>query len=104
VVAVTGEDRVAALPETPTFAESGLSDLGHQHWYGLLAPAGLEPEVLARLHAAAVGTMQDGELWQNLTHEGATIETTTPERFAALIAEETEAWGRIVRRVGLTLE
>jgi tripartite-type tricarboxylate transporter receptor subunit TctC len=104
VIGVTGEGRVGALPETPTFAEAGLRDLGHQHWYGLLAPAGLPPPVLARLHAAAVATMQDAELWQNLTHEGATIETNTPERFAALIAEETETWGRIIRRVGLTLE
>jgi tripartite-type tricarboxylate transporter receptor subunit TctC len=104
VIAVTGEGRVGALPETPTFAEAGLRDLGHQHWYGLLAPAGVPAPVLARLHAATVATMQDDELWKDLTHEGAAIETNTPERFSALIAEERETWGRIIRRVGLTLE
>jgi tripartite-type tricarboxylate transporter receptor subunit TctC len=104
VIGVTGEGRVGALPEVPTFGEAGLSDLGHQLWYGLLAPAGLPAPVLARLHAATVATMADAELWSSLTHEGATIETNAPDRFAALIAEETEAWGRIVRRVGLTLE
>jgi tripartite-type tricarboxylate transporter receptor subunit TctC len=104
VIGVTGDSRVGALPETPTFAESGLRDLGHQHWYGLLAPAGLPAPVLARLHEATLATMADAELWQNLTHEGATIETNTPERFAALIAEETETWGRIIRRIGLSLE
>jgi tripartite-type tricarboxylate transporter receptor subunit TctC len=54
VIAVTGDSRVGALPETQTFAEAGLRDLGHQHWYGLLAPAGVPAPVLARLHAAAV--------------------------------------------------
>jgi tripartite-type tricarboxylate transporter receptor subunit TctC len=104
VIAVTGDQRVAALPETPTFAESGVRDTGHQHWYGLLAPAGLPAPLLARLHAATVETMQDQELWRNLTHEGATVETQSPEAFAALIAEETETWGRVIRRVGLKLE
>ncbi len=104
VIAVTGETRVPALPDTPTFAESGVRDTGHQHWYGLLAPAGLEAPVLARLHQATVATMGDAELWRNLTHEGATIETNTPEAFGTLIAEETETWGRIIRRIGLTLE
>lgn len=104
VIAVTGDARVPALPDTPTFAESGVRDIGHQHWYGLLAPAGLPAPVLAHLHAATIGTMGDAELWQNLTHEGATIETNTPESFGALIAEETETWGRIIRRIGLSLE
>jgi tripartite-type tricarboxylate transporter receptor subunit TctC len=104
VIGVTGEGRVPALPDVPSFAESGLRDLGHQHWYGLLAPRGLPAPLLARLHAATLATMQDAALWRNLTEEGATIETTTPEGFSALIAEETEAWGRIVRQVGLTLD
>ncbi len=104
VIAVTGSTRVPALPHTPTFAESGVRDTGHQHWYGLLAPAGLPAPVLARVHEATVATMDDAELWRNLTHEGATIETNTPEAFTAMIADETETWGRIIRRIGLTLE
>jgi tripartite-type tricarboxylate transporter receptor subunit TctC len=104
IVAVTGEARVAALPQTQTFAEAGLADLGQQHWYGLLAPAGLPQDVLRRLHTAATGTMADAALWQSLVHEGATIETNSPEAFTALIAAETESWGAIVRRVGLTLD
>jgi tripartite-type tricarboxylate transporter receptor subunit TctC len=104
IIAVTGETRVPALPDTPTFAEAGVRDTGHQHWYGLLAPAGLQALVLAQLHAATVATMQDAELWRNLTHEGATIETNTPAAFAALIAEETRTWGAVIRRVGMKLE
>lgn len=104
VIAVTGDSRVGALPQTPTFAEAGLSDLGRQHWYGLFAPAGIPPALLARLHAATVATMQDGTLWQNLTHEGAIIETNTPGDFTAMLAEEKEIWGAIIRRVGISLE
>lgn len=104
VIAVTGGSRVAALPETPTFAEAGMSDLGRQHWYGLFSPAGVPAPVLERLHAATVATMQDATLWRNLVHEGAIIETNTPQAFVAMIAEEKEIWGAIIRRVGVTLD
>lgn len=104
VIGVTGTSRVGALPGTPTFAEAGLADTGHQHWYGLFAPAGIALPLLARLHDATVAAMADGTLWQNLTHEGATVETQSPAEFSALIAEETDTWGRVIRRIGLTLE
>ncbi len=104
VIAVTGNGRVGALPQTLTFAEAGLSDLGRSHWYGLFAPAGLPAPMLERLHAATVAVMQDGALWQTLVHEGAIVETSSPEAFAAMIAEEKEIWGAIIRRVGLSLD
>ncbi|GGJ33615.1 Bug family tripartite tricarboxylate transporter substrate binding protein [Neoroseomonas lacus] len=104
VIAVTGDTRVGALPQTPTFAESGVSDLGRQHWYGLFAPAGIPEPVLARIHAATLAVMQDAPLWRALVHEGAVIETNSPAAFAAMIAEEKEMWGAIIRRVGVTLE
>lgn len=104
VIAVTGLGRVQALPEVPSFAETGLADTGHQHWYGLFAPAGVPAPLLERLHAATVATMQDAELWQGLTQEGATVETTTPAGFATLIAQESETWGRVIRHVGLVME
>jgi tripartite-type tricarboxylate transporter receptor subunit TctC len=104
VIAVTGNKRVEALPDTPTFAEAGVKDTGHQHWYGLLAPAGLPAAELSRLHAATIETMRDAALWKNLTYEGATVETNTPEQFTALLAEESQAWGTIIRRIGLKIE
>jgi tripartite-type tricarboxylate transporter receptor subunit TctC len=104
VIAVTGNSRVEALPDTPTFTEAGVKDTGHQHWYGLLAPAGIPAPELARIHAATLDTMRDAALWKNLTYEGATVETNTPEQFTALLVEETEAWGAVIRRIGLRIE
>lgn len=104
VIAVTGGSRVGALPQTPTFTEAGLSDLGRQHWYGLFAPAGLPAPMLERLHAATVATMQDGPRWQSLIHDGAIIETNTPAAFTAMIGEEKDIWGAIIRRIGLSLD
>ena len=104
VLAVTGQGRVGALPDVPSFAETGLADTGRQHWYGFFAPAGLAAPVLERIHAATIATMADQELWASLAREGATIETSTPDAFATRIAAEAEAWGRVIRRVGMTLE
>lgn len=103
-IAVTGAARVAVLPDTPTFAEAGIAELGRQPWYGLLAPAGLDPEVLADLNAAAVDTMRVAGLRDALARQGAAVETQSPAAFATLIAEETEAWGAIIRRVGLSMD
>ncbi|MBE9606855.1 tripartite tricarboxylate transporter substrate binding protein [Acetobacteraceae bacterium H6797] len=104
IIAVTGDKRVEALPDTPTFAEAGVRDTGHQHWYGLLAPAGIPKPELARIHKASVETMQDKALWANLTYEGATVATDTPEEFAAAMSDEYKAWGEIIRRIGLKIE
>lgn len=104
VIAVTGDTRVRALPQVATFAEAGLSDLGRQHWYGLFAPAGLPAPLTARIHAATVAVMQQTALWQALVHEGAIIETNSPDAFAAMLTEEKEIWGAIIRRVGISLE
>ncbi|MEO3474604.1 tripartite tricarboxylate transporter substrate binding protein [Roseomonas sp. CAU 1739] len=104
VIAVTGDTRVGALPQTPTFAEAGISDLGRQHWYGLFSPAGIPAPALARLNAATIATMQDVAPWQSLVHDGGVIETNSPEAFSAMIGEEKDIWGAIIRRVGLTLE
>jgi tripartite-type tricarboxylate transporter receptor subunit TctC len=67
VIAVIGNSRVEALPHTPTFAEAGVKDTGRQHWYGLLAPAGVPASKMARIHAATTATMRDTALWKNLT-------------------------------------
>ena len=104
VLAVTGEGRVGALPDVPSFAEAGLADMGRNHWYGLFAPQGLAAPVLARLHAAAVAVMADAPAWARLVHEGGEIETRAPPAFAAMVAEERDAWGAVIRRIGLVLD
>lgn len=103
-IAVTGAERVPALPAIPTFTEAGIAELGPQPWYGLLAPAGLDPETLAALNAAAADTLREPALRDALFREGASAETQSPAAFAALIAEETETWGAVVRSIGLSMD
>jgi tripartite-type tricarboxylate transporter receptor subunit TctC len=95
-----GDKRVDALPATPTFAESGGSDLGRQHWYGLFGPTGPPASVLARLNRATVDAMP----WRGPVHEGGVIETNSPAVFAEMIGEEREIWGAIIRHLGRALE
>lgn len=99
VIAITGTARSPLLPQAPTFAEVGIAGLERPPWYGLLAPAGLDPEVLAGLHAAVVGALRDPALRETLAREGAAAETQSPAAFAALIGQETAAWDAVARRV-----
>src|SRR5690242_3325388 len=78
-IAVFGAERLAALPDVPTTVELGYPDMVMENWYGLLAPAGIAPQMAARLEAAALTAirspkiqqhMRDGELRDTLDAAG----------------------------------
>ena len=70
-------------------------------WWGLLAPAGVAKEIIARLHADAVRVLNTTDMKERLAAQGAVVVTNTPEQFAAYIKSEIANWGahrRGVRR------
>jgi tripartite-type tricarboxylate transporter receptor subunit TctC len=103
-LAVTGEQRVDALPDVPTFAEAGFSDLAQGYWYGLFAPAGTPDPVAARILAATRAALQVDTLRTQWGAQGSTLEGIDPAEFERRLASESERWGALIRSVGLTLE
>lgn len=99
-----GARRIGALPDVPTFTELGYPDLGMPYWYGLYAPAGLQPTILARLHQAAVTAMSDPALLARAEQQGATIETQDVTAFEAMNRSEFAAWGRLIGALGVRLD
>jgi tripartite-type tricarboxylate transporter receptor subunit TctC len=95
-LAVTSRDRAALLPDTPTMAEAGMAGFEAGGWYGLLAPAGVPPEVLARLHAEAAAALRDPEMARRIAEMGSPGVSGTPEAFRALIAAETAKWRSVL--------
>ena len=103
-LAVTGAERSPLLPEVPTVAESGLAGFDVVQWYGLLAPAGTPPEVIARLHRETVAVMAAPEIQDAVGQQGAEVKTSTPAAFGGYIATEIAKWTKLVAQTRIKLE
>ena len=103
-IAVTGEHRIATLPEVPTLAEVGLPDGGLVAFIGLLGPAGLPAEVLGRLRDAFAAVLADPGVRERVEAMGSVAAAgvdVTPEGFAALLQRETTLSRQAARAAGL---
>lgn len=103
-LAVTSLKRSPAAPEVPTLDESGLKgfDEGGQH--GIIAPAGIPKEILAKLHGAIVAAMRNPEVTKRLAEEGSVAVASTPDEYRALIQRETAKWKQVVTAAGIRQE
>jgi len=95
------DQRIALLPEVPTFAEAGLPTVRTDNWHGLVAPARTPEPVLAALHRAAIAALEDPEVARQLREQGAFPTPQNREQFAAFIRAEQERWGEVIRRAGV---
>jgi tripartite-type tricarboxylate transporter receptor subunit TctC len=103
-LAVTGVKRVAAAPDVPTVAESGLAGYEYRSWMGVAAPAGTPKEIIARLNTELVRALNTAEARDWFHAQGAEIVADAPEEFAALIRAEYARWGAIIREAGIKAE
>jgi tripartite-type tricarboxylate transporter receptor subunit TctC len=96
-LAVSSPQRVAALPDVPTVAESGYPGFEADQWYGIVAPAGTPAAVVARLNAEINKALALPDVAQQLAVEGATPVPTTPQAFGDLIKREIPRWAEVVK-------
>lgn len=94
---VSGRKRIQALPDIPPIPEAGVPGYEAAQWYGLVAPAGTPPEIIARLHAEATKALETQEMKDKLAGDGAEPVGTTPAEFAAHIKGELEKWAGVAR-------
>jgi tripartite-type tricarboxylate transporter receptor subunit TctC len=100
-LAVSGPQRVQALPKVPPVADAGVPGYAAMQWYGLLAPAGTPQPVIARLNAEALRALKTDEMRERLAVDGAEPQGSTPEEFGALIKSELDKWARVTRAAGI---
>ncbi len=99
-LAITTAERSPAMPEVPTFEESGVKGLVVDTWWGLFAPARTPPEIVARLNAAFTAALQSPEVRQRYASLMAEPVSNTPEQFAALVRSELAKYEKIVKASG----
>jgi tripartite-type tricarboxylate transporter receptor subunit TctC len=100
-IAVTSLKRSAAVPGVPTVAESGLTGYEMVAWQGLLAPKGISPALLQRIHAETAAVLQQPEIRKQLAVEGGEAVGDTPEQFAKWLRAEIAKWTKIVKEAGI---
>ena len=103
-LAVTTAKRVAAAPELPTVAESGVPGYEITIWNGLLAPSGTPKPVLDRLHAEVLKVLAMPEVKQSFTNIGAEIVTSTPVQFAVFIKSDLAKYAKVVKDADVRID
>jgi tripartite-type tricarboxylate transporter receptor subunit TctC len=103
-LAVMSDKRVESLPDVPTFAEAGLKEANNMAWYGLVGPAALPKDIIAKVHAAAVKTLNDPDVKKRLAEGGSIVDGGTPEQFLQKGQRELALRRDIVRKQKIVLD
>ncbi|MGP0092588.1 MAG: Bug family tripartite tricarboxylate transporter substrate binding protein [Xanthobacteraceae bacterium] len=100
---VTARERWPAVPDIPTIAETvpGFESVG---FYGVAAPKGTPPEIVAALNKAFNAALADPKLVARLAEVGGLPMPMTPEEFHKLVADETEKWRKVVEFAGVSVD
>ncbi len=103
-LAVTGPERVPSLPDVPTVAELGYPGFDVSGWYGVAAPAGTPPAVIAKLNAAVVAALKQEGVRASLEKAGVEGRSSTPQEFQELIEAEIARWTALIKEEGIQPE
>ena len=102
ILAVTGRNRSAVLPEVPTLGEAGIEGMELGSWFVLLAPAGVPVEILDRLNSLTRAALAKSEIRERLASINAEPRPTGIEETRNQIAAEAAYWQEVIRRTGIT--
>ena len=103
-IVVAAPQRLAVLPDVPTFKEVGLEPVNRMAYYGILGPKGLPKEVIDKVNAGVKKSLEDPAVRKRIEDTGSIIVGNTPEQFAAQIKAEFEVYKKVVDSAGLKLE
>lgn len=104
-IAVSGRERIPALPEVPTFTEAGVREMETiSGWQGVAVPAGTPREIVDKLQAAVARVLALPDIRASYTDSGFKTVGDTPEEFAAFIRAEHARWGKLIADAGIRTE
>ncbi len=96
--------RLPQLPEVPTLAEAGAAADNVDMWYGVLAPKGTPPEVVARLQKEIAAVLKSPEVAKSFEAQGMVPASSTPAEFGALIRKDAQRWAAVVKKGRITAD
>jgi tripartite-type tricarboxylate transporter receptor subunit TctC len=105
LVAAATAQRIPALPDLPTVAESGVPGYEAGTWFALMGPAGMPREIVARIYADTMKVLDNpGFREQYVSRQWFEVIGNTPEQFAEFLKSEYARWDRLIRLSGVSVE
>lgn len=101
---VSSLKRIAQLPDVPTIAEAGVPGFEVNVWYGLLAPRGTPPKIVAKISADVSRIVKTPEMRERFAGLGADAEGTTPEAFRNYFRADVEKWAKVVKAAKISAD
>jgi tripartite-type tricarboxylate transporter receptor subunit TctC len=102
-IAMAEAKRSALMPDLPTIAESGLPGFAVGNWAGLLGPAGLDPQIVAKLHGEIIRILATADMKERIKTLGYDMIASTPDEFGAQMKNDVARWSEVVRRANIPL-
>ena len=103
-IVVAAPQRLAVLPDVPTFKEVGLAPVNRMAYYGIVGPKGLPKEVVDKVNASAKKALEDPAVRKRIEDTGSLIVANTPEQFSAQIKAEYDVYKKVVETSRLKLD
>jgi tripartite-type tricarboxylate transporter receptor subunit TctC len=103
-IAVAGSKRSPALRESPTVAEAGIRGFEADHWYGILAPEGVDMSAVGRLNDDFSKAVNAGDVRERLMSYGIETRSSTPAQLARIMRDEVAKWAKVLKASGLNSE
>lgn len=103
-IVVAAPQRLAVLPDVPTFKEVGLEPVNRMAYYGIVGPKGLPKDVVDKLNAGVKKALEDPAVRKRIEDTGSLVVANTPEQFAAQIKAEYEVYKKVVETSKLKLD
>lgn len=100
-LAAASPRRNPLLPNTPTFVELGFPSVNVALWYGLMAPAGTPPDIIARLNREVNQALKSSDVLERFASQGTEALGGTPEQATSYMRQELERWGPVVKKAGI---
>ncbi len=100
-LAVTADTRSSLVPQVPTLAEAGYSNLESDAWYAILGPKGMAPALVTRLNAVLNEVLALPAVKTQFANSGAEVKTSSPEAMARLLANDAKVYKGVVEDLGL---
>ena len=100
-LAVANHKRLAAIPDVPTFAELGVKDMEISNWFGIIAPKGTPPAIVAKLNQAINQVLREPDLAERITSMGNIVGGGSSQDFADFVAGESTRWTKLIKERGI---
>lgn len=97
-LAVTGDKRMKQLPDVPTFKEAGLADFAYDAWFGVMAPAGTPPAIIAKVARDIDEAVKAADMKARFEPQGVELISSEPGKFSGMITSDTDRFGKLFQK------